>query len=107
MQLTDFDMDDPLTFEVVCETLGARSSLIARLAQQGLLETIPNETGQPLLPRRAIMRLRRMQRLRRDLGVNFTGAAIIMDLVQRIRDLNRELAEKERRFDEDDRLQST
>jgi hypothetical protein len=34
-----------------------------------------------------------MQRLRRDLGVNFTGAAIILELVQRIEQLNRELAE--------------
>jgi hypothetical protein len=39
------------------------------------------------------MQLRRMQRLRRDLRVNFTGAAIILDLVRRIEELNRELAE--------------
>jgi len=98
MRLTDFDMDEPLTFDVVCDTLGARRSLVARLVQQGLLETIPNDDGEPLLPRSAIVQLRRMQRLRRDLGVNFTGAAIIIDLVQRIRDLNREMAE--RRFNE-------
>ena len=29
-------------------------------------------------------RLRRMLRLHRDLGVNFTGAAIIVDLVERL-----------------------
>jgi len=98
MRLTDFDMDEPLTFDVVCDTLGARRSLVARLVQQGLLETIPNDAGEALLPRSAIVQLRRMQRLRRDLGVNFTGAAIIIDLVQRIRDLNREMAE--RRFNE-------
>jgi hypothetical protein len=34
-----------------------------------------------------------MQRLRRDLRVNFTGAAIILDLVGRIEELNRDLAE--------------
>jgi len=32
-----------------------------------------------------------MQRLHRDLGVNFIGAAIILDLVGRIEQLNREL----------------
>jgi len=39
-----------------------------------------------------------MQRLRRDLRVNFTGAAIILDLVGRIEELNRELAEIHRQL---------
>ena len=93
MRLNDFDLDEPLSCEVVAETVGARRSLIVRLAQQGLIETIETETDEPLLPRRAVVQLRRMQRLRRDLRVNFTGASIILDLVERIEDLNRELSE--------------
>jgi chaperone modulatory protein CbpM len=97
--LTDFELDEPLTFDVVAETVGARPSLVARLAHHGLLETVDSETGEPLLPRRAIVQLRRMQRLRRDLGVNFTGAAIIIDLVTQIEQLSHELAELHKRFD--------
>src|SRR5712675_645261 len=93
MQLNDFDLDEALTCEVVAETVGARRSLVIRLAQQGLLETLESTTDEPLLPRRAVVQLRRMQRLRRDLRVNFSGAAIILDLVARIEQLNRELAE--------------
>lgn len=89
----DSDLDELLTFEVVAETVGARRSLVARLARQGLLETVESETDEPLLPRRTIITLRRMQRLRRDLGVNFIGAAIILDLVGRIELLNREVEE--------------
>src|SRR5882762_10656562 len=92
MQLNDFDLDEALTSEVVAETVGARRSLVIRLAQQGLLETLDSTTAEPLLPRRAVVQLRRMQRLRRDLGVNFSGAAIILDLVKRIEQLNGELA---------------
>jgi hypothetical protein len=33
-----------------------------------------------------------MARLRRDLGVNFAGAVVILDLVERIDGLNRELS---------------
>lgn len=98
MRFTDFDMDEPLTCEVVAETVGARPSLVVRLAQQGLIEAFDSEEGEPLLPRRVIMQLRRMQRLRRDLGVNFTGAAIILDLSNRIEQLNRELEQIRRRF---------
>jgi hypothetical protein len=93
MWLTDFDLDEPLSCEVVAETLGARRSLIVRLARQGLIETIESGSDEPLLPRRAVVQLRRMQRLRRDLGVNFAGAAVILDLVGRVEQLNRELAE--------------
>jgi hypothetical protein len=98
MWASDFDLDEPLTFDVVAETVGARRTLIARLVQQGLIETLDSGTDEPMLPRRAVVQLRRMQRLRRDLGVNFAGAAIILDLVGRIEHLNRELAEMHRRM---------
>jgi chaperone modulatory protein CbpM len=93
MWTADFDLDEPLTFDVVAETVGARRSLVVRLAQQGLIETVDAGADEPRLPRLVVVQLRRMQRLRRDLGVNFTGAAIILELVQRIEQLNRELAE--------------
>jgi len=98
MWASDFDLDEPLTFDVVAETVGARRSLIARLVQKGLIETLDSGTEEPMVPRRAVVQLRRMQRLRRDLGVNFAGAAIILDLVGRIEQLNRELAEMHRRL---------
>ena len=89
----DADLDEPVSCEVVAQTVGARRSLVVRLARQGLIETIEGETDEPLVPRRVVVHLRRMQRLRRDLGVNFAGAAVILDLVGRIEQLNRELAE--------------
>jgi len=93
----DFDMDEPLTCDVVAERVGARRSLVVRLARAGLIETIESESSEPLLPSHVVVQLRRMQRLRRDLGVNFSGAAVILDLVKRIEQLNRELIEIRRR----------
>ena len=90
-------MDEPLTCEVVAERIGARRSLVVRLARAGLIETIESESSEPLLPSHVVVQLRRMQRLRRDLGVNFSGAAVILDLVKRIELLNRELIEIRRR----------
>jgi hypothetical protein len=43
------------------------------------------------------VQLRCMQRLHRDLGVNFAGAAVILELVGRLDQLNRDLAEIQRR----------
>ena len=99
MWTNDFDLDEPLTCDVVAESVGARRTLVVRLAQLGLIETHEKSgTDEPLLPRRAVVQLRRMQRLRRDLGVNFAGAAIILELVGRIEELNRELSEMHRRM---------
>ncbi len=93
----DFDLDEPLTCDVVAESVGARRSLVLRLAQRGLIDTVDSDTDEPMVPRRVVVQLRRMQRLRRDLGVNFAGAAVILDLVGRIEQLNRELGEMHRR----------
>ena len=87
----DFDLDDTLTMEVVAEIVGTRKSLVVRLAQQGLIETTASESGERLLTRRSVVRLRRMQRLHHDLGVNFAGAAVILDLVDRIEEMKRNL----------------
>ena len=95
---SDSDLDEPLTFEVLAETVGAKRSLVMRLAERGLIDTVDTEANETLVPRRVVIQLRRMQRLRRDLGVNYAGAAVILDLVQRIEQLNRELAEMQRRF---------
>ena len=94
MRPDDVDMDEPLTCDIVAEITHTRRSLVIKLARQGLLEVVTESSEQstePILPRRAIMRIRRMQRLRHDLGVNFAGAAVILDLMERIRTLNREL----------------
>ncbi|HKR13867.1 MAG TPA: chaperone modulator CbpM [Pyrinomonadaceae bacterium] len=100
MWTSDLDLDEPLTCDVVADLVGARRSLVLRLAQHGLIDSVDSvdsNTTEPMVPRRVVVRLRRMQRLRRDLGVNFAGAAIIIDLVTRIEQLNCELADMNRR----------
>jgi hypothetical protein len=98
--MIDFDLDEPLSSETIAEIVGARSSLVIRLARLGLLDTVRIEGGELMLPRRTIIQLRRMQRLRRDLGVNFTGAAVILELMSRIERQNRQLQRMSDTFSE-------
>jgi chaperone modulatory protein CbpM len=93
----DFEMDEPLALEIVAASCDTKRSVIERLVYHGLIETLESEAGEPRLPRRAVMQLHRMQRLRRDLGVNFAGAAVILDLVGRLEQLNRELVQIQER----------
>jgi chaperone modulatory protein CbpM len=51
-----------------------------------------------MLTTRTMLRFRRMQRLHRDLGVNFAGAAVILDLLDRIEQMRRELDNLHEKF---------
>jgi chaperone modulatory protein CbpM len=64
---------------------------VERLARYGLIEPI-DETGETLLfPGSSIRRLRRALRLRRDLGLNANSLALVLDLLERIEDLEAEI----------------
>ena len=98
IRMVDCELEEPLTLEAVADAVGVRPPLLARLIRLGVLESVGNEVDEPLLPTRAVISLRRMARLRRDLGVNFAGAAIILELVDRIEGLNHEVAELRQRL---------
>ena len=105
--ITDYDLNEPLTPDAVAEITGARVSIVVRLAEAGILETIESEEARKvsaeatvLLPRRAVLQLRQMQRLRRDLGVNFAGASVILDLVKKMEEMKREIARARNDFGE-------
>src|SRR4051812_10191398 len=83
-EVSETDLEENLTLEAMAEILGARPGLILHLARLGVIEPVEIREQMPIFQRRTIVRIRRMQRLRRDLGVNFTGAAIILDLTERL-----------------------
>lgn len=75
-----------LSAEELARAAGISAATLARLVSLGLVEPVPGERGRtaPTFSASTASRLRRMLRLHRDLGVNLTGAAIIVDLVERL-----------------------
>jgi MerR family transcriptional regulator, heat shock protein HspR len=78
-----------LTRTELAAAVGIRPTLLTRLVQLGLVE--PVAPGAAEFPAASVSRLRRMLRLRAELGVNLTGAAIIVDLLERLERLEAEL----------------
>ncbi len=71
---------------------GISATRLARLVRLGLLEPEP---GPPVrFSAATAARLRRMLRLRADLGVNLAGAAIIVDLMECLDRLDAELTRR-------------
>lgn len=71
-----------LTGEQLAAAVGISRAGLARLIRLGLAE--PTAPGADEYTVATAIRLRRMFRLRGDLGVNWIGAAIIVDLVERL-----------------------
>ncbi len=71
--------------------------MIRRLHAVGLIEGIETVEGEHRYSEEDVERLRRIRRLRRDLGVNLAGAEVILELSRRLEELQRELEEYRKR----------
>lgn len=65
-------------------------SVVKRLYSIGLIEPLSAGTPQ-LFDRSAVVRARKALRLKRDLGLNFDAVALVMELLDRIDELERRL----------------
>jgi hypothetical protein len=79
-----------LSAEALAAAAGVTPAGLARLVRLGLVEPLAPGSGE--FGAREAARLRRMLRLRADLGVNLAGAAVIVDLLERLERLEAELA---------------
>ncbi|MEW5800909.1 MAG: chaperone modulator CbpM [bacterium] len=69
---------------------GLHPDLITRFLTLGLIEPA-TQRPEPLFTDDAVLRIGRILRLRRDMGVNLVSAGIILDLLDQIEKLRKEL----------------
>jgi len=88
---------EQLTLESLAACAGVHPALITYFVEYGLLEPITRTGTQWLFDTACIARLRTIERLRRDLGANLPGIAVILDLLDRLTSLQREVEQWRRR----------
>ena len=81
-----------LTLEAAAARAGLHPVLVERFVEFGLVEPIERTGAEIRLDAASLPRLVAISRLRTDLGVNLHGVAVILDLVDRLAALQRELA---------------
>ena len=59
----------------------------------GLITPAKEDKGYYLLKESTLYRIKKIQRLKKDLGVNLSGVSIILDLLERIEDMERQLSQ--------------
>ena len=82
-------IEETLSVEALSKAAGISSGRLLRLVRLGVIE--PAAPGSSEFTAATAAKLRRMVRLRVDLGVGFVGAAIIVDLLQQLERLETEL----------------
>ena len=86
-------IDEQTTFTLVelCRSCAVEAELIEALVEQGILEPTGRRGSHWCFPASSLRRTRITLHLKRDLGVNLAGAALALELLERIEALEGQL----------------
>jgi hypothetical protein len=79
--------EQPVELAVLARRAGVRVSLVRRYLAFGLFEPSTGRSEEPLFDPGFAARLAKAERLRRDLGLNYAGAVLACELLDRISEL--------------------
>ena len=79
--------EQPVELAVIARQAGVRVILVRRYIEFGLFEPCSGTDQPPLFEPSCASRLAKAERLRRDLGLNYAGAVLACELLDRIREL--------------------
>lgn len=83
----DVTKEQPVELAVIARHAGVRITLVRRYVEFGLFEPCSGTGQPPLFETSCASRLAKAERLRRDLGLNYAGAVLACELLDRIREL--------------------
>jgi DNA-binding transcriptional MerR regulator len=86
-----------LDLESFARAAGVHPELVRRLAILGLLEPDRDSTGELWFGPAQLVALARIQRLRAGLGLNYAALGVVVDLLDRVAELERALRTPSRR----------
>jgi chaperone modulatory protein CbpM len=86
-----FDESTEITLSQLCEVCSVEHTLIEQLVAEGVLDPLASSADEPLFRYTSVRVTLTAIRLQEDLGVNLPGAALALDLLERIEQLQRQL----------------
>ena len=86
--------EQPVELAVIARQAGVRVTLVRRYVEFGLFEPSSGPSQPPLFEPSCASRLAKAERLRRDLGLNYAGAVLACELLERIRELEDQIQDR-------------
>jgi MerR HTH family regulatory protein len=84
--------EEPVELAVIARQAGVRVAVVRRYVEFGLFEPCAGASQRPLFEPSCASRLAKAERLRRDLGLNYAGAVLACELLDRIRRLEDQMS---------------
>lgn len=94
------DNDTLFTLRELCRSSGAHAEVIVEMVEVGLLEPQGRDPSDWRFPPQSLTRIHSTLRLRRDLQVNLSGAALALELMDEVAQLRRRVRALERQLGE-------
>jgi chaperone modulatory protein CbpM len=86
-----WDESTEITLSQLCEVCSVEHTLIEQLVEEGMLDPVGRRSGEPRFRYTSVRITRTAMRLQDDLGVNLAGAALALELLERIEVLQRQV----------------
>ncbi len=86
-----FDETTEITVTELCEVCSVEHTLIEQLVEEGILDPVGGRPNELRFHYASVRRIRTVVHFQQDLGVNLAGAALALELLERIEDLRRQL----------------
>jgi len=83
--------DDEVTFAELCEACAVHAEAVEAMVEEGIVAPVRGRKTRWRFTRTSVVRVRTVLRMQRDLRVNLAGAALALDLLERIEQLNSRL----------------
>ena len=87
-----FEETTEITIVELCDVCSVDRTTIDEMIDEGILE--PARSHRDQIPSQSVQRTRTVIHLQRDLGVNLAGAALALQLLERIEELRRQLRQR-------------
>ena len=82
-----------VTLDTLADYAEVHPEYLRTLVEFGLVEPVRETEAEMVFRASAVLRVRRIVRIRTDLGVNLPGVAVILRLTEELRELRREVEE--------------
>jgi len=84
------NQEEVLTLDMLALRAGIHPAQVRQFVDFGLVQAIRRQDTVLLFDASTVPRLRVINRLRKDLGINLEGVAVVLDLLEKLRALQRE-----------------
>ena len=83
--------DTDVTLAELCEACAVHAEAVEAMVEEGIVAPVGGGKTRWRFTRSSVVRVRTVLRMQRDLHVNLAGAALALDLLERIEQLRRRL----------------